>query len=42
LPSGRTSLIVTCRSMTFFGERTQARSAPAPITTVFCVSGAVT
>jgi hypothetical protein len=41
LPSGRTSLIETCRSMIFFGERTQARSAPAPMTTAFCVSGAV-
>src|SRR5438045_8046467 len=42
LPSERTSLIVTWRSMIFFGDLTHARSAPAPMTTVFWVNGSVT
>src|SRR4051794_23008831 len=41
LPSGRSSLIVTCRSTFLADERTQACTAPAPTTVVALVSGAV-
>src|SRR3954471_16084919 len=41
LPSGRTSVMVAWRSTFGFDERTQALTAPAPSTTVFCFSGLV-
>src|SRR3954447_5363932 len=41
LPSGLTSLIVTCRSTLRFEARIHARSAPAPITVVLALSGLV-
>ena len=42
LPSGRTSLIVACRSTFGVDERTQTFTAPAPTTVVSPLSGAVT
>jgi len=41
LPSGRTSLIVACRSTFGAEERTQACSAPAPMTAALSLSGLV-
>src|SRR3954451_2378323 len=41
LPSGRTSLTVTCRSTLGLEERIQAFTAPAPITVVLASSGLV-
>src|SRR5450432_1740075 len=42
LPSGRTSLIVACRSTSGVDDRTQRSTAPLPTTVVFAVSGAET
>ncbi len=42
LPSGLTSVIVAWRSTLGFEERTQARTAPAPMTVVLLGSGLVT
>src|SRR5689334_10386418 len=42
LPSGRTSVIVACRSTLGFDERTHAVIAPAPTTVVLSASGAET
>ena len=42
LPSGRTSLIVACRSTSGVDERTQSETAPVPMTVVSLVSGAET
>src|SRR6478735_2247557 len=41
-PSGRTSLIVACRSTSGVDERTQSETAPLPTTVVSPVSGAET
>src|SRR5258706_8828626 len=41
-PSGRTSLIVACRSTSGVDERTQSSTAPLPTTVVFAASGAET
>src|SRR5438309_7773355 len=41
-PSGRTSLIVTCRSTSGVDDRTQRFTAPLPMTVVFAASGAET
>src|SRR3954447_17263914 len=38
LPSGRTSVIVACRSTVGFDARTQTCTAPAPITVAFALS----
>src|SRR5215471_5907744 len=42
LPSGRTSLIVACRSTSGVDDRTQRLTAPLPTTVVLVVSGADT
>src|SRR4051812_36757109 len=42
LPSGRTSLIVACRSTSAVDDRAQSCTAPPPTTVVFAVSGAET
>jgi hypothetical protein len=42
IPSGRTSLIVACRSTSGVDDLTQRCTAPLPRTVVACVSGAVT
>src|SRR5256885_849237 len=42
LPSGRTSLIVACRSTSEVEDRTQRWTAPPPMTAVFVTSGAET
>src|ERR1700719_1801933 len=42
LPSGRTSLIMACRSTSEVEERTHRSTAPEPTTTVSVVSGAET
>src|SRR5260221_1898149 len=41
-PSGRTSLIVACRSTSGVDDRTQRSTAPLPTTAVSAVSGAET
>ena len=41
-PSGRTSLIVACRSTSGVDDFTQSETAPLPTTVVFAVSGAET
>jgi hypothetical protein len=41
-PSGRTSLMVACRSTSGVADRTQRYTAPLPMTVVFAVSGAET
>src|SRR5436190_14815642 len=41
-PSGRTSLIVACRSTSGVDDRTQRLTAPAPTTVALVVSGAET
>src|SRR2546423_3401271 len=41
-PSGRTSLIVACRSTSGVDDRTQRLTEPLPTTVVFAVSGGVT
>src|SRR4051794_10727216 len=41
-PSGRTSLIVACRSTSGVAERTHSDTEPLPMTVVFVVSGADT
>src|SRR6476659_5559728 len=38
-PSGRTSLIVACRSTSGVDDRTHSVTAPLPMTVVFAVSG---
>src|SRR5438876_4132289 len=40
LPSGRTSLIVACRSTSGVDDRTQMSTAPEPMTVVFVPNGA--
>src|SRR6476661_3394867 len=42
LPSGRTSLIVACRSTSGVDDRTHRFTAPLPITAALAVSGAET
>src|SRR5213075_1775291 len=42
LPSGRTSLIVACRSTSGVEDRTQRSTRPAPTTVVSALSGCVT
>src|ERR1051325_859860 len=42
LPSGRTSLIVACRSTSGVDDRTHTVTAPLPTTVVLAVSGDVT
>src|SRR5712691_9979618 len=41
-PSGRTSLIVACRSTSGVDDRTQRLTAPLPMTVVFAVGDAET
>src|SRR5256885_8346904 len=41
-PSGRTSLIVACRSTSGVDDRTHRETAPLPMTVVFEASGAET